>query len=161
MSLTTLYFLSQEETGDPNMAPDGYYVPRILFVGKVKSCFLNSPHWQDGIMVTVDWRLSFVCVCVTCFCTDPSLTVRADIKGQYSNHHYTYEPKDMELCEWICHHIYCTSSVVLQYCRPTAPLKGNPQATDYIIADFTTVLLTQTSRKFWVRHHPAPNFTCS
>ncbi|XP_008327311.1 anterior gradient protein 3-like [Cynoglossus semilaevis] len=49
-----------EETGDPNMAPDGYYVPRILFV-------------------------------------DPSLTVRADIKGQYSNHHYTYEPKDMEL----------------------------------------------------------------
>ncbi|XP_075904634.1 anterior gradient 1 [Nelusetta ayraudi] len=47
-----------EETTDENMAPDGYYVPRILFV-------------------------------------DPSMTVRTDITGRYSNHLYTYEPKDM------------------------------------------------------------------
>ncbi|XP_034042995.1 anterior gradient 1 [Thalassophryne amazonica] len=49
-----------EDTGDKNMAPDGYYVPRILFV-------------------------------------DPSLTVRDDITGRYSNHRYTYEPTDMKL----------------------------------------------------------------
>uniref|UniRef100_A0A3Q4AR40 Uncharacterized protein n=1 Tax=Mola mola TaxID=94237 RepID=A0A3Q4AR40_MOLML len=47
-----------EETSDKNMAPDGYYVPRILFV-------------------------------------DPSMTVRTDITGKYSNRHYTYEPGDM------------------------------------------------------------------
>ncbi|KAM9710275.1 anterior gradient 1 [Menidia menidia] len=48
-----------EETPDPNLAPDGYYVPRILFV-------------------------------------DPSMTVRTEIAGKYSNHLYTYEPDDME-----------------------------------------------------------------
>lgn len=31
--LSILRFL-QEETEDPNMAPDGHYVPRILFIGK-------------------------------------------------------------------------------------------------------------------------------
>ncbi|XP_053732952.1 anterior gradient protein 3-like [Synchiropus splendidus] len=49
-----------EETTDKNMAPDGYYVPRILFV-------------------------------------DPSLTVRTDIMGRYSNAHYVYEPLDLKL----------------------------------------------------------------
>ncbi|XP_044072008.1 anterior gradient 1 isoform X2 [Siniperca chuatsi] len=47
-----------EETGDKNLALDGYYIPRILFV-------------------------------------DPSMTVRRDIAGKFSNHHYTYEPGDM------------------------------------------------------------------
>ncbi|CAF98999.1 unnamed protein product [Tetraodon nigroviridis] len=47
-----------EETPDPNLAPDGYYVPRILFV-------------------------------------DPSMTVRTDIRGKYSNRQYAYEPGDM------------------------------------------------------------------
>ncbi|XP_073485611.1 anterior gradient protein 2 homolog [Aquarana catesbeiana] len=28
---------------------------------------------------------------------DPSLVVRADIPGKYSNHRYTYEPEDIEL----------------------------------------------------------------
>uniref|UniRef100_A0A667Z7Q3 Anterior gradient 1 n=1 Tax=Myripristis murdjan TaxID=586833 RepID=A0A667Z7Q3_9TELE len=51
------------ETIDKNLAPDGNYVPRILFV-------------------------------------DPSMTVRTDIIGRYSNHLYTYEPKDLVLCEW-------------------------------------------------------------
>ncbi|XP_060786260.1 anterior gradient 1 [Neoarius graeffei] len=50
------------DTTDPNMAPDGYYVPRILFV-------------------------------------DPSLTVRTDITGKYSNRKYTYGPDDMDLLE--------------------------------------------------------------
>ncbi|KAK5861412.1 hypothetical protein PBY51_022812 [Eleginops maclovinus] len=50
----------QEETTDKNLAPDGYYVPRILFV-------------------------------------DPSLTVRTNIKGRYSNLAYAYEPGDMKL----------------------------------------------------------------
>ncbi|CAH2282539.1 Hypothetical predicted protein [Pelobates cultripes] len=48
------------ETTDKNLAPDGQYVPRILFV-------------------------------------DPSLTVRADITGRYSNRLYTYEPNDLPL----------------------------------------------------------------
>ncbi|KAM4705632.1 anterior gradient protein 3 [Rhinophrynus dorsalis] len=48
------------ETTDKNLAPDGQYVPRIMFV-------------------------------------DPSLTVRADITGRYSNRLYTYEPQDMPL----------------------------------------------------------------
>ncbi|XP_071753951.2 anterior gradient 1 [Centroberyx gerrardi] len=46
------------ETTDKNLAPDGYYVPRIIFV-------------------------------------DPSMTVRADIAGKYSNRLYAYEPADM------------------------------------------------------------------
>ncbi|KAG7501670.1 hypothetical protein JOB18_004562 [Solea senegalensis] len=49
-----------KETGDPNMAPDGFYVPRILFV-------------------------------------DPSLSVRNDVTGRFSNNLYTYEKGDMEL----------------------------------------------------------------
>ncbi|KAM8966471.1 anterior gradient protein 3-like [Pelodytes ibericus] len=48
------------ETTDPNLSPDGQYVPRILFV-------------------------------------DPTLTVRADIIGKYSNRLYTYEPQDIPL----------------------------------------------------------------
>ncbi|XP_073438261.1 anterior gradient protein 3-like isoform X2 [Dendrobates tinctorius] len=48
------------ETTDKNLAPDGQYVPRILFI-------------------------------------DPSLTVRADITGRYSNRRYTYEPQDVPL----------------------------------------------------------------
>ncbi|CAL8240555.1 unnamed protein product [Merluccius merluccius] len=46
------------ETTDENLAPDGHYVPRILFV-------------------------------------DPSMKVRADIIGRYSNRYYTYEPADI------------------------------------------------------------------
>lgn len=46
------------ETTDKNLAPDGQYVPRIMFI-------------------------------------DPSLTVRADITGRYSNRLYTYEPQDV------------------------------------------------------------------
>ncbi|XP_078391211.1 anterior gradient protein 3-like [Cetorhinus maximus] len=48
------------ETNDKNLAPDGQYVPRIIFV-------------------------------------DPSLTVRADIVGRYSNRLYAYEPQDIQL----------------------------------------------------------------
>ncbi|XP_051872535.1 anterior gradient protein 3-like [Pristis pectinata] len=48
------------ETADKNLAPDGKYVPRIIFV-------------------------------------DPSMTVRADIAGRYSNRLYTYEPRDIQL----------------------------------------------------------------
>ncbi|CAL8266343.1 unnamed protein product [Lota lota] len=48
------------ETTDPNLAPDGHYVPRILFV-------------------------------------DPSMKVRADIAGRYSNRYFTYEPADISL----------------------------------------------------------------
>ncbi|XP_023665831.1 anterior gradient 1 [Paramormyrops kingsleyae] len=48
------------ETSDKNLAPDGLYVPRILFV-------------------------------------DPSMTIRADIAGKYSNHLYTYQPDDMDV----------------------------------------------------------------
>ncbi|XP_072108065.1 anterior gradient protein 3-like [Mobula birostris] len=48
------------ETTDKNLAPDGKYVPRILFV-------------------------------------DPSMTVRADIAGRYTNRLYTYEPQDIQL----------------------------------------------------------------
>ncbi|XP_061410846.1 anterior gradient protein 3-like [Lethenteron reissneri] len=50
------------ETTDKHLAPDGHYVPRIIFV-------------------------------------DPSLTVRADITGKYSNRLYAYEPIDVELLE--------------------------------------------------------------
>ncbi|NP_001290861.1 anterior gradient 1 isoform X1 [Esox lucius] len=48
------------ETTDKNLAPDGHYVPRILFV-------------------------------------DPSMTVRTDIVGKYSNSRYNYGPSDMAL----------------------------------------------------------------
>ncbi|XP_063159792.1 anterior gradient protein 2 homolog [Candoia aspera] len=48
------------ETTDKHLAPDGQYVPRIMFV-------------------------------------DPSLTVRADITGRYSNRLYAYEPQDTSL----------------------------------------------------------------
>ncbi|XP_060681405.1 anterior gradient protein 3-like [Hemiscyllium ocellatum] len=48
------------ETSDKNLAPDGKYVPRIIFV-------------------------------------DPSMTVRADITGRYSNRLYTYEPQDIQI----------------------------------------------------------------
>ncbi|XP_061411618.1 anterior gradient protein 3-like [Lethenteron reissneri] len=48
------------ETHDKHLAPDGYYVPRIMFV-------------------------------------DPSLTVRADIAGKYSDKLYTYQPEDLNL----------------------------------------------------------------
>ncbi|XP_046697491.1 anterior gradient 1 [Silurus meridionalis] len=50
------------ETTDANMAPDGYYVPRILFV-------------------------------------DPSLTVRSDITGKYTNRKYAYIPEDLDFLE--------------------------------------------------------------
>ncbi|KAM9308085.1 anterior gradient protein 2-A-like [Gastrophryne carolinensis] len=49
------------ETTDKNLAPDGQYVPRVMFV-------------------------------------DPSLTVRADITGRYSNRLFTYEPQDINIC---------------------------------------------------------------
>lgn len=49
-----------QETTDPNLSLDGFYVPRILFV-------------------------------------DPSMTVRSDLTGKYSNHHYTYEPSDIQV----------------------------------------------------------------
>lgn len=32
--------------------------------------------------------------------SDPSMTVRTDIAGKYSNHHYAYEAGDMAHCEW-------------------------------------------------------------
>ncbi|XP_066487118.1 anterior gradient protein 2 homolog [Tiliqua scincoides] len=48
------------ETTDKHLAPDGQYVPRVLFV-------------------------------------DPTLTVRADITGRYSNRLYAYEPSDIAL----------------------------------------------------------------
>ncbi|XP_072269076.1 anterior gradient protein 3-like isoform X2 [Pyxicephalus adspersus] len=48
------------ETTDKNLAPDGQYVPRIMFV-------------------------------------DPSLAVRADVTGHYSNRLYTYEPQDIPI----------------------------------------------------------------
>ncbi|XP_038596678.1 anterior gradient protein 2 homolog [Tachyglossus aculeatus] len=48
------------ETTDKHLAPDGQYVPRIMFI-------------------------------------DPSLTVRADITGRYSNRLYAYEPSDAAL----------------------------------------------------------------
>lgn len=38
--------------------------------------------------------------CAVCLPADPSMTVRTDITGRYSNHLYTYEPKDMDDCEW-------------------------------------------------------------
>lgn len=31
--------------------------------------------------------------------TDPSMTVRADITGRYSNKMYAYEPQDIKLCK--------------------------------------------------------------
>lgn len=34
------------------------------------------------------------------FLADPSLTVRADIIGRYSNRLYTYEPQDLPLCKY-------------------------------------------------------------
>ncbi|MBZ3877561.1 Anterior gradient protein 3 [Sciurus carolinensis] len=34
------------------------------------------------------------------YCQDPSLTVRADITGRYSNRLYTYEPQDLPLCKY-------------------------------------------------------------
>ncbi|XP_023856938.1 anterior gradient protein 3-like [Salvelinus sp. IW2-2015] len=46
------------ETTDRNLAADGNYVPRIIFV-------------------------------------DPSMTVRLDLVGKYSNRLYTYEPSDI------------------------------------------------------------------
>ncbi|XP_034064663.1 anterior gradient 1 [Gymnodraco acuticeps] len=48
------------ETEDKNLAPDGHYVPRILFI-------------------------------------DPSLTVRTNIVGRYSNLAYAYESGDMKV----------------------------------------------------------------
>lgn len=33
------------------------------------------------------------------FFADPSLTVRADITGRYSNRLYTYEPQDLPICK--------------------------------------------------------------
>ncbi|KAI5107345.1 anterior gradient 1 precursor [Silurus meridionalis] len=57
--LTQPKYYLQHETTDANMAPDGYYVPRILFV-------------------------------------DPSLTVRSDITGKYTNRKYAYIPEDLD-----------------------------------------------------------------
>ena len=34
------------------------------------------------------------------FSPDPSLTVRADITGRYSNRLYAYEPSDIALCKY-------------------------------------------------------------
>lgn len=34
------------------------------------------------------------------FFVDPSLTVRADITGRYSNRLYAYEPSDIPLCKY-------------------------------------------------------------
>lgn len=34
------------------------------------------------------------------FLADPSLTVRADIIGRYSNRLYTYEPQDLPICKY-------------------------------------------------------------
>lgn len=81
------------------MAPDGYYVPRILFVGK---CSLYE---KVHISVRVESGVTdlnsgeFLNRCAVCLSADPSMTVRTDITGRYSNHLYTYEPKDMSNCE--------------------------------------------------------------
>lgn len=34
---------------------------------------------------------------------DPTMTVRADINGRYSNRMYAYEPSDIKLCKWRSH----------------------------------------------------------
>uniref|UniRef100_A0ABI7W0Z2 Anterior gradient 2, protein disulphide isomerase family member n=3 Tax=Felidae TaxID=9681 RepID=A0ABI7W0Z2_FELCA len=47
---------------------------------------------------------------------DPSLTVRADITGRYSNRLYAYEPSDVALCKcYLLEHIYycCSRSRAL------------------------------------------------
>ncbi|XP_023588047.1 anterior gradient protein 2 homolog isoform X1 [Trichechus manatus latirostris] len=42
---------------------------------------------------------------------DPSLTVRADITGRYSNRLYAYEPSDVALCKFTSfQHFYCCSN---------------------------------------------------
>lgn len=43
------------------------------------------------------WEQKAVCNLITF--ADPSLTVRADITGRYSNRLYTYEPQDIPFCK--------------------------------------------------------------
>ncbi|KAL4629644.1 hypothetical protein GN956_G17059 [Arapaima gigas] len=80
------------ETTDKHLSPDGQYVPRILFVGK------SSP-WPYGrtlgISITQIPVLTADLLHVSP--ADPSLTVRADITGRYSNRLYAYEPSDISL----------------------------------------------------------------
>ncbi|KAJ8794694.1 hypothetical protein J1605_003003, partial [Eschrichtius robustus] len=70
------------ETTDKHLSPDGQYVPRIMFIVQHSE--------TTGIVHQYSIPFGF-------FFVDPSLTVRADITGRYSNRLYAYEPSDMAL----------------------------------------------------------------
>lgn len=51
-------------------------------------------------VITVGSRCSLLLSCVACLSADPTLMVRTDIQGKFRDHLYTYEPADVEACEW-------------------------------------------------------------
>ncbi|OBS70093.1 hypothetical protein A6R68_01368 [Neotoma lepida] len=75
------------ETTDKHLSPDGQYVPRVLFVGHRNNSF-NTHYRLPGSKSVPSLFFIFA---------DPSLTVRADITGRYSNRLYAYEPSDTAL----------------------------------------------------------------
>lgn len=150
--------LFQYETTDKHLSPDGQYVPRIIFVGKIFAhrdsldsqqrllLFIGSPTCHTWLIASQPYRLwPSQCLMFTqvtmlfdkvlikaengafmikllvdvganmqqwthtvslrfpslryLLAADPSMTVRADITGPYSNRMYAYEPGDIKLCE--------------------------------------------------------------
>lgn len=97
---------------------------------------------------------------VVCLSADPSMTVRTDITGRYSNHLYTYEPKDMNSCEWIkeqgtawfsflLHHLWNWKSVNVSFTFVHPVAESMKKA---------KVLL---KNELWAELQPAPQFSCS
>ncbi|XP_029939455.1 anterior gradient protein 2 homolog [Salarias fasciatus] len=94
-----------QETVDQNMSPDGKYVPRIMFVGSWQPKVTYVQNVDPGVSYLEpfskekdntenggDYKTQSVG-------TDPSMTVRDDIIGRYSNRLYAYEPGDVKLCK--------------------------------------------------------------
>lgn len=87
-----IYVFLQYETTDKHLSPDGQYVPRIIFVGE-----LIQPHQINNVTQRKNKHINDANLPRF---PDPSMTVRADITGRYSNRMYAYEPADMKLCKF-------------------------------------------------------------
>ncbi|KAJ3609828.1 hypothetical protein NHX12_024338 [Muraenolepis orangiensis] len=85
------------ETTDKHLSPMGSIPPEsCLSVRYGRLCSDRGSHGFSGLF---EQRAARFIECVPCHHPDPSMTVRADITGRYSNRMYAYEPEDMKFCK--------------------------------------------------------------
>lgn len=80
-----------------------FYFSLVFFVSAAKTMAKIQHLSHQAVKIHIgwlhqDWILVIHTNIVHCH-TDPTMTVRADINGRYSNRMYTYEPNDYKLCK--------------------------------------------------------------